>query len=143
MFEKCFSYTRHQSQIEEKRRRSIPDQKPSSSPSNIRCVTKLFFFHAYNVQHRFYNLILNREFWSSLFRHTHNGWLDEAINGNDWRAFMYGITTYPDIMVPFMGCGYVGVRLKILSQMELLANLRHEWQKLYTKVITGRGGTSQ
>nr|KAJ0190273.1 hypothetical protein LSAT_V11C800443980 [Lactuca sativa] len=68
----------------------------------------------------------DREFWSALFEHTHNGWLDEAIrllterhfeadrytimppnlfvchlleDGNDWRAFMSGIATYPDIMV--------------------------------------------
>nr|KAJ0184479.1 hypothetical protein LSAT_V11C900500400 [Lactuca sativa] len=32
-----------------------------------------------DVEHRFYNLDLDREFWSALFGHTHNKWLDEAI----------------------------------------------------------------
>nr|KAJ0215524.1 hypothetical protein LSAT_V11C300132980 [Lactuca sativa] len=42
-------------------------------------VLQNYLFHAYKVEHRFYNLDLDREFWSALFGHTHNGWLDEAI----------------------------------------------------------------
>nr|KAJ0225035.1 hypothetical protein LSAT_V11C100007910 [Lactuca sativa] len=37
-----------------------------------------YLFHPYNVQHRLYNLVLDRDFWSALFGHTHDGWLEAA-----------------------------------------------------------------
>nr|KAJ0190319.1 hypothetical protein LSAT_V11C800403250 [Lactuca sativa] len=33
---------------------------------------------ANNVQHCLFNLVLDREFWSALFGHTHDGWLEAA-----------------------------------------------------------------
>nr|KAJ0186514.1 hypothetical protein LSAT_V11C900465410 [Lactuca sativa] len=41
-------------------------------------VLQNYFFHACKLEHRFYNLDLNIEFWSALFGHTRSRWLDEA-----------------------------------------------------------------
>nr|KAJ0191292.1 hypothetical protein LSAT_V11C800447430 [Lactuca sativa] len=38
-----------------------------------------YLFHSYNVQHRLYNLVVNRDFWSALFGHTHDGWLEATV----------------------------------------------------------------
>nr|KAJ0206677.1 hypothetical protein LSAT_V11C500243060 [Lactuca sativa] len=46
-------------------------------------VIQNYLFHLYNVQHRLYNLVLNRDFWSPLFGHTHGGWL-EATHMTIW-----------------------------------------------------------
>nr|KAJ0208595.1 hypothetical protein LSAT_V11C400201430 [Lactuca sativa] len=94
-------------------------------------VIQNYFFHSYDVQHRLFNFVLDRDFWSSLFGHTHDGWLESAHitiwyrllmerrfesdrhtimppnffvshaleEGQDWRAFMDGIATYPNFMV--------------------------------------------
>ncbi|XP_052627201.1 uncharacterized protein LOC111908493 [Lactuca sativa] len=37
-----------------------------------------YLFHSYDVQHRLFNFVLDRDFWSSLFGHTHDGWLESA-----------------------------------------------------------------
>nr|KAJ0189902.1 hypothetical protein LSAT_V11C800411890 [Lactuca sativa] len=37
-----------------------------------------YLFHSYDVQHRLFNLELDRDFWSALFRHTHDGWLESS-----------------------------------------------------------------
>nr|KAJ0191546.1 hypothetical protein LSAT_V11C800449810 [Lactuca sativa] len=37
-----------------------------------------YLFHSYDVQHRLFNLVLDRDFWSALFGHTHDGWLESA-----------------------------------------------------------------
>nr|KAJ0201159.1 hypothetical protein LSAT_V11C600337270 [Lactuca sativa] len=58
-------------------------------------VIQNYLFHSYDVQHRLFNFVLDRDFWSSLFGHTHDGWLESS----DWRAFMAGIATYPNFMV--------------------------------------------
>nr|KAJ0219184.1 hypothetical protein LSAT_V11C300108670 [Lactuca sativa] len=103
-------------------------------------VIQNYIFHSYDVQHRLFNFVLDRDFWSSLFGHTHDGWLESASitklscvqhitiwyrllmerrfesdrhtimppnffvshaleEGQDWRAFMAGIATYPNFMV--------------------------------------------
>ncbi|XP_052625603.1 uncharacterized protein LOC111883778 [Lactuca sativa] len=94
-------------------------------------VIQNYLFHSYDVQHRLFNFVLDRDFWSSLFGHTHDGWLESAHitiwyrllmerrfesdrhtimppiffvshvleEGQDWRAFMAGIATYPNFMV--------------------------------------------
>nr|KAJ0202202.1 hypothetical protein LSAT_V11C600321410 [Lactuca sativa] len=103
-------------------------------------VIQNYIFHSYDVQHRLSNFVLDRDFWSSLFGHTHDGWLESASitklscvqhitiwyrllmerrfesdrhtimppnffvshaleEGQDWRAFMAGIATYPNFMV--------------------------------------------
>nr|KAJ0202679.1 hypothetical protein LSAT_V11C500276850 [Lactuca sativa] len=56
---------------------------PSSPPPYVadgEVVISKYYFSAYKVQHRFYNLILGRDFWSSLFGHTDNGWLDQILD---------------------------------------------------------------
>nr|KAJ0186415.1 hypothetical protein LSAT_V11C900463610 [Lactuca sativa] len=94
-------------------------------------VIQNYVLHSYDVQHRLFNFVLDRDFWSSLFGHTHDGWLESAHitiwyrllierrfesdrhtimppnffvshaleEGQDWRAFMAGIATYPNFMV--------------------------------------------
>nr|KAJ0211975.1 hypothetical protein LSAT_V11C400164980 [Lactuca sativa] len=37
-----------------------------------------YLFHSYDVQHRLFNFVLDRDFWSSLFGHIHDGWLESA-----------------------------------------------------------------
>nr|KAJ0209500.1 hypothetical protein LSAT_V11C400193300 [Lactuca sativa] len=39
-------------------------------------VIQNYLFHSYDVQHRLFNLVLDRDFWSALFGHTHDGWLE-------------------------------------------------------------------
>nr|KAJ0213533.1 hypothetical protein LSAT_V11C400169660 [Lactuca sativa] len=41
-------------------------------------VIQNYIFHSYDVQHRLFNFVLDRDFWSSLFGHTHDGWLESA-----------------------------------------------------------------
>ncbi|KAL7614258.1 hypothetical protein Lser_V15G09125 [Lactuca serriola] len=94
-------------------------------------VIQNYVLHSYDVQHRLFNSVLDRDFWSSLFGHTHDGWLESAHitiwyrllmerrfesdrytimppnffvshaleEGQNWRAFMTGIATYPNFMV--------------------------------------------
>nr|KAJ0216392.1 hypothetical protein LSAT_V11C300144120 [Lactuca sativa] len=94
-------------------------------------VIQNYLFHSYDVQHRLFNFVLDRDFWSSLFGHIHDGWLESSHitiwyrllmerrfegdrhtimppnffvshaleEGQDWRAFMAGIATYPNFMV--------------------------------------------
>nr|KAJ0210973.1 hypothetical protein LSAT_V11C400225840 [Lactuca sativa] len=94
-------------------------------------VIQNYLFHSYDVQHCLSNFMLDRDFWSSLFGHTHDGWLESSHvtiwyrllmerrfegdrhtimppnffvshafeEGQDWRAFMAGIATYPNLMV--------------------------------------------
>nr|KAJ0188556.1 hypothetical protein LSAT_V11C900477370 [Lactuca sativa] len=37
-----------------------------------------YLFHSYDVQHRLFNFVLDRDFWSALFGHTHDGWLESS-----------------------------------------------------------------
>nr|KAJ0215112.1 hypothetical protein LSAT_V11C300123180 [Lactuca sativa] len=98
-------------------------------------VIQNYLFHSYGVHHRLFNLVLDRDFWSVLFGHTHDGWLEATYHnfvqhitiwyrlmmerlfdsdrhtimppnffvchvleeGYDWRAFMAGIATYPQL----------------------------------------------
>nr|KAJ0223571.1 hypothetical protein LSAT_V11C200064120 [Lactuca sativa] len=41
-------------------------------------VIQNYLFHSYDVQHHLFNLVLDRDFWSALFGHTHDGWLEAA-----------------------------------------------------------------
>nr|KAJ0191717.1 hypothetical protein LSAT_V11C800398120 [Lactuca sativa] len=41
-------------------------------------VIQNYILHSYDVQHRLFNFVLDRDFWSSLFGHTHYGWLESA-----------------------------------------------------------------
>nr|KAJ0205572.1 hypothetical protein LSAT_V11C500268330 [Lactuca sativa] len=41
-------------------------------------VIQNYVLHSYDVQHRLFNFVLDRDFWSSLFGHTHDGWLESA-----------------------------------------------------------------
>nr|KAJ0204711.1 hypothetical protein LSAT_V11C500278910 [Lactuca sativa] len=41
-------------------------------------VIQNYIFHSYDVQHHLFNFVLDRDFWSSLFGHTHDGWLESA-----------------------------------------------------------------
>lgn len=43
-------------------------------------VIQNYVLHSYDVQHRLFNFVLDRDFWSSLFGHTHDGWLESAVN---------------------------------------------------------------
>nr|KAJ0213350.1 hypothetical protein LSAT_V11C400219770 [Lactuca sativa] len=90
-------------------------------------VIQNYLFHSYDVQHRLFNFVLDRDFWSSLFGHTHDGWLESShitiwyrllmerrFEGDrhtimppnffvshalEEGAFMAGIATYPNFMV--------------------------------------------
>ena len=42
-------------------------------------VIEKYVFHHYEVRHRFYNLLLGKEFWGTLFGHIGDGWLDEIV----------------------------------------------------------------
>nr|KAJ0195510.1 hypothetical protein LSAT_V11C700373550 [Lactuca sativa] len=42
-------------------------------------VIQNYLFHSYDVQHRLFNFVLDRDFWSSLFGHTHDGWLESSV----------------------------------------------------------------
>nr|KAJ0217356.1 hypothetical protein LSAT_V11C300114540 [Lactuca sativa] len=41
-------------------------------------VIQNYVLHSYDVQHHLFNFVLDRDFWSSLFGHTHDGWLESA-----------------------------------------------------------------
>nr|KAJ0205813.1 hypothetical protein LSAT_V11C500284660 [Lactuca sativa] len=41
-------------------------------------VIQNYLFHSYDAQHRLFNFVLDRDFWSSLFGHTHDGWLESS-----------------------------------------------------------------
>nr|KAJ0187197.1 hypothetical protein LSAT_V11C900489400 [Lactuca sativa] len=41
-------------------------------------VIQNYLFHSYDVQHRLFNFVLDRDFWSALFGHTHDGWLEST-----------------------------------------------------------------
>nr|KAJ0201149.1 hypothetical protein LSAT_V11C600316790 [Lactuca sativa] len=41
-------------------------------------VIQNYVLHSYDVQHRLFNFVLDRDFWSSLFGHTRDGWLESA-----------------------------------------------------------------
>ena len=43
-------------------------------------VIEKYVFHHYEVRHRFYNLLLGKEFWGTLFGHIGDGWLDEMVS---------------------------------------------------------------
>nr|KAJ0215496.1 hypothetical protein LSAT_V11C300103030 [Lactuca sativa] len=51
-----------------------------------------YLFHSYDVQHRLFNFVLDRDFGAPcLGIHT--------TDGQDWRAFMASIATYPNFMI--------------------------------------------
>nr|KAJ0204777.1 hypothetical protein LSAT_V11C500286470 [Lactuca sativa] len=37
-----------------------------------------YLFHSYDVQYRLFHFVLVRDFWSALFGHTHDGWLESS-----------------------------------------------------------------
>nr|KAJ0199192.1 hypothetical protein LSAT_V11C600330040 [Lactuca sativa] len=41
-------------------------------------VIQNYLFHSYDVQHRLFNFVLDRDFWSSLFGHIHDEWLESS-----------------------------------------------------------------
>nr|KAJ0221974.1 hypothetical protein LSAT_V11C200066430 [Lactuca sativa] len=113
---------------------------------------------------------MHREFWSMLFGHTQNSWLDETIStitfatyhrrfeaerhtiippkflvchlledGNDWRAFMSGIATYPDIMVPWWDVDRVYMLIHSYPNHWLFGELRLESIEVHLYDSLGRG----
>nr|KAJ0222798.1 hypothetical protein LSAT_V11C200063900 [Lactuca sativa] len=86
-------------------------------------VIQNYVFHSYDVQHRLCNLVLDRDFWSALFRHTHDGWLEAAYHNyvqhiTIWYRLLMGrrfISDRRTIMPPifFLSCSRGRVRLRV------------------------------
>nr|KAJ0194658.1 hypothetical protein LSAT_V11C700385420 [Lactuca sativa] len=56
-----------------------------------------YLFHSYDVQHRLFNFVLDRDFWSALFGHAHDGWLESSkrrIGGRLWLVFLRTSTSW-------------------------------------------------
>nr|KAJ0202218.1 hypothetical protein LSAT_V11C600306760 [Lactuca sativa] len=119
-------------------------------------VIQNYLFHSYDVQHRLFNFVLDRDFWSSLFGHTHDGWLESSHitiwyqllmerrfegdrhtimppnffvshaleEGQDWRAFMAGIATYPNFMVAWWDVDTVLLPIHLSPNHWLFGELR-------------------
>nr|KAJ0216027.1 hypothetical protein LSAT_V11C300144170 [Lactuca sativa] len=41
-------------------------------------VIQNYLFHSYDVHHRLFNFVLDRDFWNALFGHTYDGWLEST-----------------------------------------------------------------
>nr|KAJ0205182.1 hypothetical protein LSAT_V11C500265630 [Lactuca sativa] len=73
-------YTQHQSMCEEEKIWLLSVQYPLLFLQYCLLIRTLqFYAHnlTYKVRHRFYNLILDKDFWSLLFGHKDDSWLDE------------------------------------------------------------------
>nr|KAJ0222230.1 hypothetical protein LSAT_V11C200091050 [Lactuca sativa] len=58
--------------------------------------------------------------------------------GFDWRAFMYGIATYLDFMVPWWDVDTVYMRIHSFSNNWLLANCDwSQWKSIFMTVSVG------
>ncbi|KAL7598019.1 hypothetical protein Lser_V15G26526 [Lactuca serriola] len=133
-------------------------------------VIQNYFFHSYEVQHRFLNLVLDRDFWSALFGHTHDGWLDAShitiwyrllnerrFNSDrhtimppnffvchvleevyDWRAFMSGISRYPEHMVAWWDVDTVLMPIHSFPNHWLFGELRLSSMEVHLYDSLGR-----
>nr|KAJ0215765.1 hypothetical protein LSAT_V11C300106510 [Lactuca sativa] len=122
-------------------------------------VIQNYIFHSYDVQHRLFNFVLDRDFWSSLFGHTHDGWLESArqfesdrhtimppiffvshaLEGQDWRAFMAGIATYPNFMVAWWDVDTVLLPIHSSPNHWLFGELRLASMEVHIYDSLGRG----
>nr|KAJ0193305.1 hypothetical protein LSAT_V11C800396240 [Lactuca sativa] len=143
-------------------------------------VIQNYIFHSYDVQHRLFNFVLDRDFWSSLFGHTHGGWLESASitklscvqhitiwyrllmerrfesdrhtimppnffvshaleEGQDWRAFMVGIATYPNFMVAWWDVDTVLLLIHSSPNHWLFGELRLASMEVHIYDSLGRG----
>nr|KAJ0227021.1 hypothetical protein LSAT_V11C100017730 [Lactuca sativa] len=98
-------------------------------------VIQNYLFHSYDVQHRLFNFVLDRDFWSSLFGHTHDGWLESS----DWRAFMAGIATYPNFMVAWWDIDTVLLPIHSSPNHWLFGELRLASMEVHIYDSLGRG----
>nr|KAJ0184854.1 hypothetical protein LSAT_V11C900486200 [Lactuca sativa] len=98
-------------------------------------VIQNYLFHSYDVQHRLFNFVLDRDFWSSLFGHTHDGWLESA----DWRAFMAGIAMYPNFMVAWWDVDTVLLPIHSSPNHWLFGVLRLASMEVHIYDSLGRG----
>nr|KAJ0208519.1 hypothetical protein LSAT_V11C500262870 [Lactuca sativa] len=71
----CTPYIELHRTPKQKRR---PKKKVDTKLSSPVPPPKFAVVHDFSVQHRFFNLVLDRDFWSALFGHTHDGWLDAS-----------------------------------------------------------------
>nr|KAJ0197811.1 hypothetical protein LSAT_V11C700362120 [Lactuca sativa] len=134
-------------------------------------VIQNYVLHSYDVQHRLFNFVLDRNFWSSLFGHTHDGWLESAHitiwyrllmerrfesdrhtimpsnffvshaleEGQDWRAFMAGIATYPNFMVAWWDVDTVLLPIYSSPNHWLFGELRLASMEVHIYDSLGRG----
>ncbi|XP_023756981.2 uncharacterized protein LOC111905526 [Lactuca sativa] len=134
-------------------------------------VIQNYVLHSYDVQHRLFNFVLDRDFWSSLFGHTHDGWLESAHitiwyrllmerrfesdrhtimppnffvshaleEGQDWRAFMAGIATYPNFMVAWWNVDTVLLPIHSSPNHWLFGELRLASIEVHIYDSLGRG----
>nr|KAJ0199831.1 hypothetical protein LSAT_V11C600325140 [Lactuca sativa] len=134
-------------------------------------VIQNYVLHSYDVQHRLFNFVLDRDFWSSLFGHTHDGWLESAHitiwyrvlmekrfesdrhiimppnffvyhaleEGQDWRAFMAGIATYPNFMVVWWDVDTVLLPIHSSPNHWLFGELRLASMEVHIYDSLGRG----
>nr|KAJ0215277.1 hypothetical protein LSAT_V11C300148050 [Lactuca sativa] len=134
-------------------------------------VIQNYVLHSYDVQHRLFNFVLDRDFWSSLFGHTHDGWLESAHitiwyrllmerrfetdrhtimppnffvshaleEGQDWRAFMAGIATYPNFMVVWWDVDTVLLSIHSSPNHWLFGELRLASMEVHIYDSLGRG----
>nr|KAJ0217079.1 hypothetical protein LSAT_V11C300121270 [Lactuca sativa] len=134
-------------------------------------VIQNYVLHSYNVQHRLFNFVLDRDFWSSLFGHTHDGWLESVHitiwyrllmerrfesdrhtimppnffvshaleEGQDWRAFMAGIATYPNFMVAWWDVDMVLLPIHSSPNHWLFGELRLASMEVHIYDSLGRG----
>nr|KAJ0217895.1 hypothetical protein LSAT_V11C300127150 [Lactuca sativa] len=98
-------------------------------------VIQNYLFHSYDVQHFLFNFVLDRDFWSSLFGHTHDGWLELS----DWRAFMAGIATYPNFMVAWWDVDTVLLPIHSSLNHWLFGELRLASMEVHIYDSLGRG----
>nr|KAJ0187032.1 hypothetical protein LSAT_V11C900505150 [Lactuca sativa] len=130
-----------------------------------------YLFHSYDVQHRLINFVLHRDFWSALFGHTHDGWLESSHitiwyrllmerrfdgdrhtimppnffvchaveEGQDWRAFMAGIATYPNFMVAWWDVDTVILSIHSSPNHWLFGELRLASMEVHIYDSLGRG----
>nr|KAJ0214552.1 hypothetical protein LSAT_V11C400165640 [Lactuca sativa] len=134
-------------------------------------VIQNYVLQSYDVQHRLFNFVLDRDFWSSLFGHTHDGWLESAHitiwyrllmerrfesdrhtimppnffvshaleEGQDWRAFMAGIATYPNFMVAWWDVDTVLLPIHSSPNHWLFGELRLASMEVHIYDSLGRG----
>nr|KAJ0188898.1 hypothetical protein LSAT_V11C900483480 [Lactuca sativa] len=155
-----------------------PDKPRTRKPSQYLCppYTEL---HT-TLKQKKKNKKEDRDFWSSLFGHTHDGWLESASitklscvqhitiwyrllmerrfesdrhtimppkffvshaleEGQDWRAFMAGITTYPNFMVTWWNVDTVLLPIHSSPNHWLFGELRLASMEVHIYDSLGRG----